>query len=240
MGSSAPFSYVNLATLLGDPDAWIDEEFWQRQCELRVAVPAVVTEFDDVHQTVTVQATVQEMFLRNGVPTPVSIPALPNVPVMAYRAGGFVMTFPISVGDECLVVFADMSIDAWWQSGGTQNKQIKRHRHDLSDGFAVFGIWNQKRLVTDWSNTAVQIRDDAGDTIIELGENEVKVTATNITMTGATKIVGTLEVTQAVTCDETLAVDGGSTLTGTVGGTGFRAHEHTGVTTGGGDTGGVV
>lgn len=55
------------------------------------------------------------------------------------------MTFPIKKDDECLVIFSDLSIDNWWESGNVQNP-VEQRRHDLSDGMAIFGLKNQKKL----------------------------------------------------------------------------------------------
>lgn len=201
---SAPFSFVNLAQALGVGGAELDEMFWQRACELRVAVPAVVVSFSAAAQTVTVQPAVQENLLQDGVPVPTSLPQLANVVVALPRAGGFALTFPIAPGDECLVVFADMCIDAWWQSGGTGNNQLERRRHDLTDGIAIFGIWSQQRLLPGYSASKVQLRSDDGVTRVELGAASISMTPDN----GVTKLVvtpGLVAITSA----------GGLTVNGT-------------------------
>lgn len=46
------------------------------------------------------------------------------------------MKFPIIPGDECLVVFSDLSIDNFWLNGNVQNP-VESRRHDLSDGIAI-------------------------------------------------------------------------------------------------------
>src|SRR5258706_271387 len=74
---------------------------------LRVAVPAVVQSFDPAKQTVVVQPAIRERINKDLVPTDVDLPQLLDVPVLLYGAGGFVLTFPIQPGDECLVVFGD-------------------------------------------------------------------------------------------------------------------------------------
>lgn len=102
-----------------------------------------------MEQTVRVQPAIREVVTGSDY-TPVSIPLpeLLDVPIVLPRAGDYVITLPVRAGDECLVIFADQCIDAWWQNGGVQN-QMERRRHDLSDGFAILGTWSQPE---DWSS----------------------------------------------------------------------------------------
>lgn len=113
--------------------------------DIRVAIPGIVDSWDKDTQTVKVRPAIREILSNGGKETEQEIPLLVDVPVVFPCAGGadgYVMTITPAKGDECLVVFADMCIDAWWQSGGVQSQADKR-RHDLSDGFAIIGVWNQ-------------------------------------------------------------------------------------------------
>ena len=62
------------------------------------------------------------------------------------------MTFPVAKGDECLVVFAEACIDAWYQTGMVGNA-ISVRRHDYSDAFAFVGFRSLK-------NKLVNVSDD--------------------------------------------------------------------------------
>lgn len=110
--------------------------------DLRVAMPGIVRDWDEEQQTVTVQLAIREKVSSGGMSTEVDIPLLVDVPVVMPSAGGYGLYFAPEPGDECLVVFADTCIDAWWQSGGVQSQADKR-RHDLSDAFAIMGCWSQ-------------------------------------------------------------------------------------------------
>ena len=130
----------------------------QIKFEMRCAAPAIIKEFDEVKQTVTVQLTTKERIFIRGIYQYIKIPIIADVPIFMPRAGNFVITMPITIGDECLVVFTDTCIDAWFQTGGEENEQMFQRRHDLSDCFALCGIWNQKRLIDDYSPTDLEIR----------------------------------------------------------------------------------
>lgn len=138
----------------------------QLECDLRVACPGIIQSFDASTQTATVQLALREaIILTNGTTfqgevTNLEIPILPDVPVVIVGGGGYSVTHPVQAGDECLVIFADMGFDFWWQSGGTQN-QAARRRHDLSDGIAVVGLRNQTRVLSNYSQSSIQLRTDS-------------------------------------------------------------------------------
>lgn len=167
------------------------EEFYRRMLEnfannLRVAAPGIIQEFDAETQTATVQVAIREKILNPAdlTHTWTEIPLLLNVPIVLPRAGGFVLTMPIQNGDECLVVFSDACIDAWFSNGGVQN-QIEKRRHDLSDAFAIVGTWSQPRKIENYSTTAAQLRTDDGSAYISLSKTEIDLVAPSVKVNGA-------------------------------------------------------
>ena len=191
----------------------------QRQTmnKIRVAAPGIVQGYDAAQQTVTVQVAVRELFNEDGVETWTEIPLLLDVPIVFPRAGGYVLTLPVTSGDEVLVVFGDNCIDAWWQNGGVQN-QIDTRRHDLSDAFAIPGPWSQPRRVSNYSTSSCQLRNEAGSAYVELAGDVINI------------VGGTVNIAaSAVNIEANTVIDGKN----------FLGHVHSGVTTGGGNTGGV-
>lgn len=152
--------------------------------QIRVAIPGIIQAFDPIAQTVTVQPAIRERIQQPDLTAQwMSIPLLVDVPIVTPRAGGFALTLPIRSGDECLVVFGDMCMDAWWQNGGVQNQAEKR-RHDLSDGFAILGPWSQPRVLPNYSTTAAQLRTDDGTTYISLQPGEIDLVAATVKVNG--------------------------------------------------------
>ena len=92
---------------------------------LHCALPGIVQSFDPEVQTVCVQPAV-----RRGS---VSLPLLREVPVF------MPIPFEVNPGDACLVVFADIDIDAWFDTGVPEEPRSAR-KHSLSDGFAFVGF----------------------------------------------------------------------------------------------------
>ena len=147
---------------------------------LRVAIPGIIDSFDAATQTVTVQPTIREKIQKeDGSQEWVNLPLLVDVPIIIPRAGNFVLTMPITIGDECLVMFSDLCIDAWFSNGGIQN-QIEKRRHDLSDGFAILGCYSQPNVIPNYSTTSAQLRNEAGTAYIELKDAQINLVAASV------------------------------------------------------------
>jgi len=192
------------------------------QSSIWTSLPGYITKYSPTAMTVEVQPTIQGLYRGiDGNATLVTMPLLVDVPVLFPGGGGLTLTFPIAIGDECLVWFACRCIDAWWQSGGVQPPGEFR-MHDLSDGFALVGPRSQPRVLTAPSTSAAQLRTEDGTTYLEiLPDGHVRIVSPNpiVFSTPALHVTG-----------QVIAGFGG------VDQVGLQTHVHGGVQTGGGDT----
>ena len=92
---------------------------------LHCALPGNIVSYDAERQTAEIRPAVKARSL--------SYPVLADVPVF------MPVPFEIHPGDACLVVFSDVDIDAWLQTGEASVPSSAR-RHSLSDGFAFVGF----------------------------------------------------------------------------------------------------
>ncbi len=92
---------------------------------LHCALPGKVVSFDPDTRTAEIQPMVKQGSL--------AYPLLSGVPVF------MPVPFEVNPGDACLVVFADIDIDAWLSSGEAE-EPLSARRHSLSDGFAFVGF----------------------------------------------------------------------------------------------------
>lgn len=139
---------------------------------LRVSMPGIIQSFDpgdeDRPPTCTVTPAIKaKQTDADGNETSVNYPELVDVPVVFPHGGGCSLTFPLTQGDECLLVFSDRCIDFWWQNGGIQ-EPVDPRQHDLSDAFAIPGPWSRQKKISDISTTEVQLRSDDGETSFSL------------------------------------------------------------------------
>ena len=97
---------------------------------LHCALPGTVLSFDAESQTAEIQLAVKIGSM--------SFPVLADVPVF------MPVPFEINAGDACLVIFADINVDAWFESGEAE-VPLSARKHSLSDGFAFVGFKTRRR-----------------------------------------------------------------------------------------------
>lgn len=249
--------YITIQERMGQDDqSAIDKALDGLAFHLRVAMPGIIKGFNADAGTVEVQISIREDILVDGEKKAVEIPLLLDVPIIMPRAGNFVLTMPVTIGDECLVMFADCCMDYWWQNGGVQNQGDKR-RHDLSDGFAILAPWSQPKKISGYSTSSAKLRSLDGATYVEVQDDtinviapvKVKVQAAAIEVLGNTTVTGE---TVSVTGTSSVIANGGAvTISGAslslaaggaaqVDGKNFIHHVHSGVQSGGSNTGEVV
>lgn len=222
---------------------------------LRVAVPGIIQSFDPDTVTCTVQPAVNGSVPDEaGAESTEGLTLLVDLPVIFPRGGGVTLTFPIKAGDECLVIFSDRCIDFWHQSGGNGDP-VDERQHDTSDAFVIVGPQSLAQKISGISTSAAQLRTDDGDAFIEVAaghditvntpgkltasaQGGTEITSPTIVLNGAVTINGTLS--------QGMGESGGSaTMLGpitvtndvTAGGKSLQNHVHSGVQTGGGQTG---
>ncbi|MCM3141652.1 Gp138 family membrane-puncturing spike protein [Brevibacillus sp. MER 51] len=151
---------------------------------LRVSVPGIIKKFDHETQTAEVQIAIREHVKQPNLERIwTDIPILLDVPVVFPRGGGYALTFPIKEEDECLVVFSDMCIDAWFSLGEVQN-QIDKRRHDLSDAIAIPGLWSQPRKLEDFSGEHVELRNDERSQFIRIKPGDIDIVSPAVRVNG--------------------------------------------------------
>jgi hypothetical protein len=94
-------------------------------------------------------------------------PLLKAVPFVVLGGGGSNITFPISKGDNCLLLFCDYEIDRWWETGQNLPANYGR-KHDLSDAFALVGVHSLVDLVQGYSQYVKLAYSDSS--YIEVGD----------------------------------------------------------------------
>jgi len=138
-------------------DKAVEETIHSTLLETHTMLPGIITDFDPEKQLVNVQLTIKKKY--NG--EVIAIPELMEVPISWPRAGGYMITFPIKEGDECLVEFFERSIDNWLLEGGVQDPENTR-RHDFSDAVVHVGVWNQTNPIKEYNDTEPEFRTEDG------------------------------------------------------------------------------
>jgi hypothetical protein len=191
-----------------------------RAMRIWTAMPGIVQKVNMTTMTIDAVVAVTGLFVDTENATQDMEPVVcPDMPLVFPGGGGAFMEFPVTKGDEVLLIFAARSIDNWWGNSGVQKQSEQGRMHNLSDGFAIPGIRSRPNAKTLDPNV-VRIRNDANSAYIEFNPaaGSVKIAAPGgVNINGAT-INSAGEVTNAA---------------GKVLGT----HVHPGVTAGGAVTG---
>lgn len=195
----------------------------ENQTLIWTALPGIIAKFPGSAggaMTVDVQPTINGLEIdTRGNKSWVQMPVLLDCPIAWQGGGGVTATFPIALGDECLVVFSSRCIDAWWKQGGIQN-QAELRMHNLSDGFALVGLRSLPRSFTPDPANACLITDD-GQTYFKLNPTSKQVA---VQASGGINLNG-------VTIDSSGNINSPATITATTdvvgGGKHLKTHVHT-------------
>lgn len=138
----------------------------------------------------------------------IDFPEISGVPVAFPQNKDFTIAFPIKAGDECLLIFAEQSLD-FWLYGKETDTELK---HDLSNAVAIPNI-NSK------GNPDMKRACDEDAVIVKVGETELKAKKDGVYIKGNIEITGDVKV------------NGKFDATGdvTAGGKSLMKHTHTGV-----------
>jgi len=158
---------VGISERIDDHEDCLRRAIENKLDNLRVSMPGEIVSFDEKNQTATVQPLIKEYVRGEWL----LLPQLLDVPCVFPRAGGYCLTFPVKPKDECHIVFNDMCIDAWWQSGGEQT-QLEIRRHDLSDATCYLGMTSEPNAVKNYSITSVMLRNEDKDSYFEIVDND--------------------------------------------------------------------
>lgn len=130
------------------------------------AMPVIVSTAGDGHTAGGQAATKGTITALDGTQTQVNLPPLNDLPIHYPGGGGMTATHPVNVGEEGLAIVASRSIDAWFQSGGTQNP-VSDRMHHLADSFILPGFRSTPRKLPSVSSVSHQIRSDDGNHVTD-------------------------------------------------------------------------
>jgi hypothetical protein len=139
--------------------------------DVHTALPGQIISYDHSLQKASIQPCLKKSYLDG---TTQEMPILNNVPVIFPRAGEASLTFPVSPGDTCLLLFIERSTDLWKSVGGIVAPNDPR-KFDLSDAVAIMGLMpfsenslseNNEDVLLTYKNSSIRIKA-SGDIQIE-------------------------------------------------------------------------
>ncbi len=191
----------------------------------------IIQSFDTSTQTAQVQFALKEVISvePDGTRILKERPLIFEVPVMILYGGGSYISFPITAGDNCILLFNDREIDQWFANGGVQTPVTAR-MHDASDAIAIVGLRSLQNSISNYLANGVRLYYN--DTCkIDLTTDAIDSIAALFTHTGDMTITGDLIVegdslTEGnSTTEGNHIVQGGMSVWGQVTGNGSAAIE---------------
>ena len=204
---------------------------------LRTTLPAQVVGVDLSRNTVDVQPVLRGKI--EGQDDTYLLPVINDVPIQYYGCNNFWVTFEPKPSDYCVLSVSDRSIEAWKKAGGIIDPVLNRH-HDMTDAFAYFGINPFPDAIPSIEVDTMHVRTRDGSTGIKVKANTIIYDVEGVEVVNMNSAVVNFLV--PVNINQTLDVTGQTTL-GNVSSNNKNIgdnHAHSGVQSGGSNTGGVV
>lgn len=153
----------------------------------------------------------------------INYPIFAKVPPIFLQGGGSSISFPLAIGDYCLMMITERCFDSWYY-GNDNALPLEYRMHDLSDGFALVGI-NPFASALSIPSVITQLGDTYQDGAYEhLGNRE---------QTGDYTLTGDFTINGETIKNGNLTVNGNLTIVGASGGSTVNASNCTVNLTGG-------
>lgn len=176
----------------------------------------VVQEFNTETQLASVKIAMKQVVRINedGTQELREYPLLLECPTFVLSGSNDFISFPISEGDNCLVLFNDRDIDTWLNAGDGGFPTTVR-AHDLADAFCLVGVRPLTASIATYLADGIRISHDVG-AIIDLKDNLIESAATLFRHDGNMEVTGNVLIKGDTEIEQDLLVRQGMTVLGTV------------------------
>lgn len=170
----------SIRNVLGDDSQLYENIIKKVNFNLRCCIPGVIQQYDPKTNTASIQPAIREEIVNeDNTVQYMNLPILVNVPIIFPSCSIGSIKMLLKQGDECLVLFSDLSIDNFWKYANVQNP-IEVRRHDLSDGIAIPCVLSQPNT-KPFNGTGVEIT--SGGSKISITNDGIKFSDQNGTIT---------------------------------------------------------
>jgi hypothetical protein len=240
-------SNLNIEKQYDNFNDWLEFAIQQINKNMFVAVPAIINSYDASTRRAVAQIALKQVFTDG---TEQSYPLVSDVPILFPASSKFVIQMPLDKGDAVMLLFSQRGIGTFKQTLKEESPS-KESFFSMHDAVAIVGFGALS--ITPAVSDALTMQNNDGTSYLSLTDDEIKIeTTTKITLTSPDiEVNGNMTVNGGIsaTGDFSYTGVGSGTITYpnitasdtlTINGQNFTMHQHSGVTTGGDDTGGVV
>lgn len=170
----------SIRNVLGDDSQLYENIIKKVNFNLRCCIPGVIQQYDPKTNTASIQPAIREEIVNeDNTVQYMNLPILVNVPIIFPSCSIGSIKMLLKRGDECLVLFSDLSIDNFWKYANVQNP-IEVRRHDLSDGIAIPCVLSQPNT-KPFNGTGMEITSE--DSKISITKDGITFSDKNGTIT---------------------------------------------------------
>lgn len=170
--------------------------------EIHTALPGRIEEFNPDTGLATVLPS-GKFKTTNG--KMIDYPAITGVPVLFPQSAslGVYIAFPVSQGDDCLIIISEQELDAWLYDGVSENDL----RFDLTNAIAIPGLSNKGSVAlteacNDKSivilNSSAKVKVEKTQVSISLGDTQICVCENGIAVRGDLNVTGNIISTGSI------------------------------------------
>lgn len=170
----------SIRNVLGNDSQLYENIIKKVNFNLRCCIPGVIQQYDPKTNTASIQPAIREEIVNeDNTVQYMNLPILVNVPIIFPSCSIGSIKMLLKQGDECLVLFSDLSIDNFWKYANVQNP-IEVRRHDLSDGIAIPCVLSQPNT-KPFNGTGMEITSE--DSKISITKDGITFSDKNGTIT---------------------------------------------------------
>ncbi len=151
-----------------------------------------IQSFDGTKKTARIQIVFRRVLPNDSI---ANYPVLVDCPVFTLQGGGGAIQMPIQSGDQCIVLFSDRNIDAWFKNGGMA-APLNARAHDIADGIALVGINALTSSLSNYEAGKLKILFNGADIEMASGIITIKNTMTTLLtlLDGLIDVIAALQV----------------------------------------------
>lgn len=142
----------------------------ERIRRINTCIPGVITAYNTEDGSVNCRPTIKKFA---GLET-FDIVEFERVPVVYSSGGGYSLTFPLTEGDPCLILFSQVDLDNWSTFLEDMAPNSPR-QFDLSDSICLPGLYSPARSLNNTTNEYVQLNNSDDSVRIRLNDNGMEV-----------------------------------------------------------------
>lgn len=171
----------------------INDSIEAKVVDLHTFLPATILSVDLNNQLVKIQIGVKRVYV-DGVAR--AVPPILEVPLGVLRGGGWVITLPVTIGDQGCAFFSEREMTQWMLAGDQEPQTpLQIRKHDYTDAYFLPALASSARKISNYSTTALEIRSldnmtkqtfNSTSIVTQVGAVTVTVDSTGLKVNGGT------------------------------------------------------